>query len=410
MNSFEEQKAIIGHLICYYRTNSHITKQSLYTHICDAKTLTKIESGEIIKNEMIYEKLCLRLGKLFLLKQSIFDKLIRYHDLMIHHLLHFSKNNLYQLKVLLEKDLVTYQNILGIEEKLQLLLDIILCYLENKPTDLNQLSFYEAIHYQVSYEGKKLITLLRYRNTYFNPSNQIALIEECVPYFDDPLFFHAKLAHIFIHYPSFERYNRISIYLTELNSLTRIQKIDLYDRLSMLHLNSHSLKDAYLHMHKCLDLLNDNFPDFLFSKVFIKLGIITYMQKNYQECIHSFTKAIKIKPESLLLNYLLLFHSYEALKRTDDLIQLLQDIQITTQNKYMTSIFTYYRMKYLLKTSKAELEEYLVDHLIDLCTFGKIYDEIITEEFYQLVTSTHHYKLCYLLIEKRKNSSKNSKQ
>ena len=156
MKDYKYIKSIIGYLIGYYRNNDNkSTNEFIYDQsddstnicmkcnqcndnhqICSQASLYRIEKGNIVRKDCIYERLANKLGKKVILDNyEIYYRIESIRNELKDSIVDFSKTKLEKIEANIEYYLDKNKNVLYVEEILSLYLNVVKNVLYN--TDLD---------------------------------------------------------------------------------------------------------------------------------------------------------------------------------------------------------------------------------------------------------------------------------
>lgn len=425
-NKFDKEKIIIGHLFKYYYKNANLSINEIIAgndeylqticntcskctnpeRICSKNTLYRLFDGSIVTNECIYVRLANKLKKEIILdRYDIYDKIARFQKILYDNLVDLNATNLEKLESLITIEITKHKNILYVYEILSLYLNIIKDKLyPGYSPEKEDIQTYIYLKDFVEETDKKLILYYLYTGLFRNGNYNInldSIYQESKKYFYDSLMYDIKLDSIY-------ELNLLDgyIYLTsnelpKLDLLSPYNKYLLYYSLSNIQVNLETYNEAYNSIYKCYEIiLESDFSKLIYFACYLRLGFVTYCQKNYSIAVNWLLKAFEIR-NNLSKDLVMLCKSLEKLEEFNTLKNILKNTDINQMKaSYGKKVYQYYFLKHkkevLTKKDIAELENYICDILKPYFEiYGQIHKDAFNEDLKEYVKITGNYKKYY---------------
>ena len=422
MKNYNYLKQTIGLLIKYYRKQSSFplnyyleTNDDFIRNncpkcnqcanpqkICSKNTLYRIEEGQIISNECVYHRLADKFNKTVVLNQiTIYDKLENYRIQLELNLVDFSKRQLEILCEQIESDINKYQNVLYIYEILlfyKLLIQDRLIHYKVSKDNIDLILYLKNI---VSEENKKLIVYYLSVGSFKHGNFGVdakAIDEESKKYINDPLFYIVKLNNICVKNNLVAYREIMNTEMPNFHLLTPFQKHLLYSSLEFILVNSENCEEAYEALIDHLEIIKrSDFGNITLKTCYLRLGIVTYASKRYEETIKWLLKAFEIN-HSLGKDLALLCSALEKNNKKEIILKVINDTDITqTKSAYGKELYSYYKLKHekqdLSKNDLIRLEDFICNTLKPYANqMGSLHKNIFDEDLRTYVKTTRNFK------------------
>ncbi len=391
----------VGILIHYYRKKANIKTNDFIididnNEICSSKTLRSIEKGTVHKIDY-FDMLCRKINKKFYVDSKLNEKLDQLNDSIILALEKMSVVDLKNIYNQLMNLKVNKQSIYYYECVL-LYRDIINYHLFNIIPDKENIEIFKTLLKVDNSKLYKLILSFLYSISNINTMNidKKEIMEKCIEYLDDPLFFVQYLVNIYNNNSIFNSYQIYKNMLDD-KELNLYQKTYLNYMMALCLLNGDDSKSAYALLNDVLDNTPKNyFPSEFEVRINCCMGICAHSIKKYDVSAEYFGRAYISNFSKINYNYLLYFNSLQNINKSQDIIRLCNEINLNKlQNKLVHSIINYYKIKFQNISEEIKypiLEGILINELIRLIDFGNEYLNILANELLYICSFTGNYE------------------
>ena len=371
--------------------------------ICSKNVLIEIEKGKAFKKDCYYVGLIENLGFKYQCDERIVRNILEIENNLLITLSTYELPKIIELNMKIDYELHIYNSVFYFYTLLQIYKSLVLLMLKNEKSYIVTDEILNLFFKYGNTNTKEIIAILIY-NRDPDINKEVKNILNC-----------KNKSHLFPYYLKFLRQNESyslvhsaeelnKLLESNYNQLNEYTKYMLYDSLAFIYLNDHNTKKSYIYLKLCKKVIESSpnrFPDYFILQILNRLGLVNYLDKNYDSSIKYFLYLYKLDISKIYNNIILLFNMLESQNRINELQSLL------TTNYYKLillqeakSIFRYYKLKYskpLDRNLACELENLIVNNLI---LKSSIHNNIITHELKNLILITKNYKNHYLYIEK----------
>ncbi len=402
----DSEKKMIGALIGYYHKKKKMTIKRVITtkngkRICDPKTLTLIENGNVSRDHFYYD-LAENMDLKITLNQNIYKYIYGIRDRIIENISSFSASKLKQEVSIIDEAIIKYSNHLYIKELLMLYKDIISFLLYKTYPSKSNIDIYLFISSKLDTKNKMIdLFFLIAVSKYYEEVSLIKddLYDKARLFINTPMFFSIKLDMIVDDDKLDEAYPFLTNLLNAEYELNDYQRYLVYNNVAFALCNMNLFGLSLEYLKRC-ELLVDNNLDISESKKIDLLkqsAMIHYMNNDYINSIHYFKLAKSFPDCKLGTSVIFFFDSFEKLKKTDKLKDILLKTNINNIiNKREKKIVIFYKEKYksepLNRKTMIFLEDYILDILVDVaCSGGNFIKKIVFDNLSYLTSNTKNY-------------------
>ena len=417
------ENRIIGVMFRHYQKKKKITIQKMisyksdaikpYCEICDKsckdreavishKTVERMHRGRVCKRECLYVDFSYKLGLEYEVSKYLSNKLDTFANELLNVIRTKNKNQLnnLQFKINAFKDQTI--NYIYYSDMIKIFLAII--ELELKDTYHPEIiNLMELIYEYLNNDYKKIFVyyLLRY---YYNCRD----INKYKLYLMNEKQFYMENAQIELNRQSLEKkpYDFLDDLLNnQKDSYINEDRFFYYQYIAFAYLNLDKYEACVEYLDKCIVLAKKyQMADYYLYQCYMRKGVALYRVQDYKGTIESFSYAYSYDINVMMLNCLMFFDCFKKLGIESKVHKYLTGrFYSKINNDRVNVIFKYYKNKYVLKRTDAELEAYILEHLKPFLRKGSIYEKIILDDLTEYTEKTRHYnKLHYFMSDNKK--------
>lgn len=402
LNIQNEDKKKLGILIHYYRTHvfKHISqnlflKNKFDETICSRQTLSKIEQGEIIKNDSIYEELLEKLSLKYntnqivenIIKEEDYDRLLYacdYYD--IETLKNISKYLLKQLSPF-SSYVFFYENYLCMNWIHNYYSSFVLPTLSDCDFIINLKEIINSKLYEVMMDlvFKSRTIHGNYDFSYFDFKHSQSMINRGNHMMI--LYNQSKLSEMLQYCDILEKE------YTEKNNFIRLLDIYSLKGLGFSNTEKERFNQLVKQIKQVVDQHQDEIPETKILQLYKNLGLQAFRLDIYDKAIYYFEKYIENNSPYAKIIGIDLCISYQKTNQIYKLENFVKDKKIYTGDSQYEKLLNYFILKYKFNSDENELSYFIIEKvpLIIDETMAK-YKQFFYEELNTLVDKTRCYK------------------